>query len=868
MEFSKEFFLSLLRGETELTGKLENFDLYLLHHVLPLSTNGLESLARQIEAFMADTPDVDAEMRSRFNPINWLGEYLMRHHPRYATKQERAMYKKFDQWISVEHAKREFLKRREDALYIFKSCETELKRIAERQDLPYILSRLGDSWYLGSVFVDNISGEALDSAVDDIGCVSFSRFWQMLIKWFESQTIITVDTFAEAAIRRAEAEKAMVAAEFSRKLLFEERTHRGTDERLSRQNARKERALRDPILRDILVGVKVMKAMDRGGDIPTTGEHIDIIVGQLEDLDCFAELPDKRVWNKDAQLAMIEFQRRLDKLSIGDVDAYTLTRLLNCEAEAKQLQKDAQARVDAAGEERKKQEADEEKKKAKLAADARKRVEEEKKVEEMRRKKTEEEKVAAKLQKRDNAFTLVREMSFSGNARGSLTNYGNKLIRLILDNTDVSSVQISLLNDDGKLETIAASPNDMAVSLGKVWGPNDGPSVSFEVISSRSSAYIPNVSESDRVRFLGQRAAGAAFFVPVTDSAGHVYGVISADTCAKARQGFDTAGYQISSEDQEFIDSFSQKIATTLQDVDLQRKLRVVAQTAVNAMIAKTKAKHAFFAFVDPHTQRPDGKIDSSACVAAVGSYSTYAQKIDSDKNPGQLTGQLLPDPSSTFPIHDENGTLLAVVGVLLDEPRREEDVAKCADIADRVNVAVKELRKDKRGVKHRCVLEAQNINEDARLRLLLGSIVLQQLRGHVENLDTKTWAELKSYTNPPPIIIKVMQAVGVVLNYAPKDLDTWAKIRVLIGPPLVSKLVAFDPTTVMKKLKWQRASKIMKGIVKEAVMEKGSLPALQLFHWYEVASELRQDAVDARRQAQLTAEEEDAGDEELEDTQ
>ena len=67
------------KEEIVLEGKKENFDLYLIERLFPVLLEGMERLSREIEAHN----EKPGEVRERFNPCIFLGQYLMRNNPKH-----------------------------------------------------------------------------------------------------------------------------------------------------------------------------------------------------------------------------------------------------------------------------------------------------------------------------------------------------------------------------------------------------------------------------------------------------------------------------------------------------------------------------------------------------------------------------------------------------------------------------------------------------------------------------------------------------------------------------------------------------------------------------------------------------------------
>lgn len=50
-----------------------------MEKLLPTLTDGMIALSKELEELMNNTDQIDEEVRQRFNPCLFLGQYLMRH---------------------------------------------------------------------------------------------------------------------------------------------------------------------------------------------------------------------------------------------------------------------------------------------------------------------------------------------------------------------------------------------------------------------------------------------------------------------------------------------------------------------------------------------------------------------------------------------------------------------------------------------------------------------------------------------------------------------------------------------------------------------------------------------------------------------
>lgn len=88
-ELTSDMFYQLIDGMGK--NKLRNgeyMDLYLCENLFSTLLPGLESLSKTIEKLIYHSNKEDEREVGRFNPCNYLGEFLMRNNPRYGKNQE------------------------------------------------------------------------------------------------------------------------------------------------------------------------------------------------------------------------------------------------------------------------------------------------------------------------------------------------------------------------------------------------------------------------------------------------------------------------------------------------------------------------------------------------------------------------------------------------------------------------------------------------------------------------------------------------------------------------------------------------------------------------------------------------------------
>lgn len=71
--------------------------------------------------------------------------------------------------------------------------------------------------------------------------------------------------------------------------------------------------------------------------------------------------------------------------------------------------------------------------------------------------------------------------------------------------------------------------------------------------------------------------------------------------------------------------------------------------------------------------------------------------------------------------------------------------------------------------------------NEDGRMDIMFDRLMLIELRENVAKIDAKSFAEMRSYNDPPPIVGDIVKAVCAIFypdKAASGELDNWGALR------------------------------------------------------------------------------------------
>jgi len=114
----------------------------------------LDALCRQIVRMNKQGSLLDAKVRSRFNPITWLAQQLLRRHPRAASTPRRLhIYRNFKDWADYERGRRELLRSKKQIEEVFNGFL--IRGVVGRNTLPSVLKSTDDTFRLRGLLKDN-----------------------------------------------------------------------------------------------------------------------------------------------------------------------------------------------------------------------------------------------------------------------------------------------------------------------------------------------------------------------------------------------------------------------------------------------------------------------------------------------------------------------------------------------------------------------------------------------------------------------------------------------------------------------------------------------------------------------------------------
>ncbi|KAJ1186093.1 hypothetical protein NDU88_002877 [Pleurodeles waltl] len=379
--------------------------------------------------------------------------------------------------------------------------------------------------------------------------------------------------------------------------------------------------------------------------------------------------------------------------------------------------------------------------------------------------------------------------------------------------------------------------------------------VSFNAVDDGKPVHVPRVQYHGNIHFwkydrpLDERT-GSFLVLPLKDSRMRIFGTLGIDTIRDPRERNIFLTHEIS-----FYQGVSNTFSEAYHYVQTRRNILLLVSSALAWIHNRAPDIQSVTTYLmEPGTDKvPDYVLrkvmttDNNTGVSEIHpSPGTLRRKenifrdylfkcADSSE---VITTDAYGERHIAVPIREPSGRALAVMdvstGQCRDLPAHEfQDLQKMLQM---LQAACSEILEEAEGeTEQTFVLEAERTGEESRMGVLFHRFMLQDLRECVQKLDHQSFAELKSYKEPPTLIHNILRAVLLLFHpelAASEEVESWNQCKLKVNTNLVRRITSFDPTASTVHVKPELVAKYIKGIPRGAVWRHGSIPAEYLYNW------------------------------------
>ncbi|KAM3934817.1 EF-hand calcium-binding domain-containing protein 5 [Leptodactylus fuscus] len=405
------------------------------------------------------------------------------------------------------------------------------------------------------------------------------------------------------------------------------------------------------------------------------------------------------------------------------------------------------------------------------------------------------------------------------------------------------------------LRYVACTSEDAIYVLNKTL-MRDMKGVSFAAVDSGSPQHVPRVQYHGNIQFWNterpeEERKGSLIVLPLMDMQQRVFGALSIDTLRELKDRNIFLSHEIS-----FYQGVTNAFSTAYHHVQRQRNIVQLVSSALAWIYSRAPDIRAIDTYLmEPCVDKAQGYVfrnmmhtDNNTGMSEIYSTPTTMRRRDNlfrdylfkcADSSEVITRDAYGERHIAVPIRDLTGRALGVLdlntGHCRDLPAHEyQDLQKMLQM---LQGACYEILEEEPSInsQNRAVLEAEQGPGQRKVGVLFHRFMLQDLRQCVSKLDHQSFAELKSYKEPPVMVHSILKAV--LLLFSPdwaesEEIHSWNRCKLKVNSDLIRKILSFDPTAQSVQFNPEILAKYIKGIPRGAVWKHGSIPAEHLYNW------------------------------------
>ncbi|CAL1545028.1 unnamed protein product [Lymnaea stagnalis] len=397
----------------------------------------------------------------------------------------------------------------------------------------------------------------------------------------------------------------------------------------------------------------------------------------------------------------------------------------------------------------------------------------------------------------------------------------------------------------------ACTPEDCQYMLGKALFKNMK-GVSFQAIETGKPVHVPRVANHGSIYFWNYDRTrddrdGSLVVVPLKDVKKRVFGTLGIDTLCDPYKKSIFITHEV-----QFFQGVAKAFSIAYHQVEMRRKLLRVAESALLWMSKRCPHITDIAVYLVEPNQMPDGdpvlrkmmvSDKKSPCI-----YLTEVVRLERKnnlfrdylfqcmENSDTVMAEAYGERHTATPLRNLSGKALGVVDISIGEIKKlpQFENKEAQRMLRLLQKASKDIAGESQGIERKRLLEAEK-DDSSNVTMLFESYMLAELRENISKLDQMAFAELKSYYQPPKVILEICRAALSIFDAEKAgegQYEDWPVVKNSINNAFINQIKSYDPTKSTEYVKAERVSRYLKGIPHGEVGKYGSIPALLLYNW------------------------------------
>lgn len=418
------------------------------------------------------------------------------------------------------------------------------------------------------------------------------------------------------------------------------------------------------------------------------------------------------------------------------------------------------------------------------------------------------------------------------------------------------------------LRYVAATMEDADYLLGKILY-KDMKGISFAAVESGKPIHVPRVANHGNIQFWNpyrqpEDREGSFIVVPLKDKRKRVFGLLGIDTMNDHHTKTIFITHEI-----QFFQGVAKSFSISYHNIDMKKKLLRITESAVSWIHRRSPHVQEIVTYmVEPGMDQSDYILRKMMITDEKGNVQNLLSPPRLERKDNLFRDYLFKcvDNSETvsadaygqrhlaFPLRDDQGKAVAVVDISIGELKNlpEHENREVQRMLKLLNQAHKEITKEFSGEADKTVVLEAEKDEDNRMDIMFDRLMLMELRENVSKIDSKSFAELRSYNEPPKIVQNIVKAVVAIFHLEQVEsgeLDDWTNLRNFINNELLQKITEYDPTAASDHalIPPEKLEVFLKDVPHGEVGKFGSIPAQNMYNWVFVCISLIEHTIKMR---------------------
>ncbi|XP_010013265.1 PREDICTED: EF-hand calcium-binding domain-containing protein 5, partial [Nestor notabilis] len=379
--------------------------------------------------------------------------------------------------------------------------------------------------------------------------------------------------------------------------------------------------------------------------------------------------------------------------------------------------------------------------------------------------------------------------------------------------------------------------------------------VSFAAVEEGKPIHVPRVQLHGNIHFWNydrpaEERKGSFLVLPLHDARWRVFGILGLDTLRDQCETTTFLAHEIS-----FYQGVSYAFSKAYHHICTLENVLHMTGTALDWLYPRAPSIHTVTMYlVEPgkdkawnYTLRKMTSIDntgqkeihsSPVLLRKENLLRDYLFKcIDSS---GVIHTSVYREYHIAVPLRDLSGQALGLFDINIGHdqklpPHEHKDLQKMLKIVQAACSEILKMALDETEPTY--ALEAEH---EANLRhagILFHWFMLQDLRECVWKLNAESFADIKSYVEPPALVHSIVKAVLVLFHpdwKGSEETENWSQCKLKLDDNLIQEIYCFDPTAASVQVQAELLLDCIAGVSRAAVWEHSSAPMEYLYHWVQ----------------------------------